>query len=328
MHRLERPLPWPNPLWPKVDHIERYPHYPPFIHRLATFLSVPPGDIVLGLGIEDFIRTLFLLCTEAGDTVMFTHPTCAMFDVYCNVFNVKAKHLDTSPDWDWDGLAVVEQVHLWRPKLLILPYPGQPVEGSMELSDLRLIAEECRKVDCVFALDEAYAYFGAASALQLYKEFDNTVVLRTFSKAFGGAGLRVGCAIGQHKVTKPIDAIRLSGEITGPSIRACTRLLAFWSDVVQPGVKDVCDGRDWLREKFAAAGYKARGHRANHVLVGFENAAEAKLVLDGLLRHGIHVKGDYPSPLDRHLLITAGPIDMMHKVWDAVVQSTSTEITV
>jgi histidinol-phosphate/aromatic aminotransferase/cobyric acid decarboxylase-like protein len=318
LQRLERPEAWPDELWPRADKINLYPNYPPLIKRLSVFCGVPPEQIVLGLGIEDFIRTLVFLCCEPGDGFAFTWPTCAMFEIYGKVFQTRTYKIIAHPQVFPPASHIASYAS--EVKLILLPNPGQPVESCYGLNDLRTIASACRQCDTVFAVDEAYFGFGGPSALPLIDEFDNVVVLRTFSKAFGGAGLRVGYAMGQPKVIRPLNAIRLSGEITGPSIRAASRLLANWADVVEPGIREVMAGRDWLRERLIEDGFKASGQLANHVLLELQSVGEMRRIVDGLLSLGVHVKGNYPAPLDKHVLITAGSPALMRTFYERFIE--------
>ena len=321
LHRLERPVPWPNEIWPRVDRINLYPDYPPLYKRIAVHLGVKPEQIVLGNGIEDLVRTLVLLCCDPGDGFAFTWPTCKMFEIYAQVFGAKPLKIETHPSEPLTASRIA--AFAWGASLMLLPNPGQPVETCYGLDDLRLIARECKKYGTTLAIDEAYYGFGAPTALPLIDEFDNVVVLRTMSKAFGAAGLRVGYAIGQQHIIKPLDAIRPSGEIAGPSLRAATRLLASWPDVIEPGVREICAGRDWFREALTSAGFCAVGSVANHVLIDLKSAGRMRRVREELLARGIHVKGGFPSPLEAHLLVTAGPVEMMKEVYDRFIEVVS-----
>ena len=315
LQRLERPVSWPG------DHHDSnlYPHYPPLYEAISRHEGVPVNKIVVGAGIESLVRDLVMLSCDPGDGFMFTWPTCAMFDIYARVFGAEAQHLITDPD-DWmNAVKVVTAVRELKPKLLLLPNPGQPVEVCFDLAYMREIARACLEEQCVFAVDEAYYGFGAPSALPLIDEFDNVVVLRTFSKAWGIAGLRVGFAMGSHAAVHPLEACRLSGEVTGMSSFAVRQLIEHFEPVVLPGIADIIAGREWLRDALRKRGFDARGQWANHVLVRVGSPDVTARVVAGLRERGIHVKGDYSPPLDHHVLVTAGPPSMMKEFYDHFV---------
>lgn len=306
LHRLERPKPWPQ--WPGTNF---YPDYAHFQARLSEFAGVPPDRIVVGQGIEGLTRDLVMLTCEHGDAVAFTSPTCAMFGLYADIFGADRVEIITDPDHPPDMEDICEAI-AESVRLLILPNPGQPVDICLGLDDLRWIAGECADNDTVFAIDEAYHGFGAPTALPLINEFDNVIVLRTFSKAFGGAALRVGYAMGSHRAIKPLEACRQSGEIAGPSIEIAVQMMDHWSDVIEPGIREVIDGRDWLRERLTADDFKVRGHWANHCLIDMGDIASAALVAKRLLARGVHVRRN-AAPLERHLMVTCGSVPLMRR---------------
>jgi histidinol-phosphate/aromatic aminotransferase/cobyric acid decarboxylase-like protein len=316
LHRLERPEPWELEVLDAIADmpetaVNHYPDYAAFYRRLADFVGIGPDQIVVGQGIEEFIRTLVLLCCEPGEEFAYTWPTCAMFDVYAEVFGAKPCRIVTDPARPLRA----EDIKLSAAtRLLILPNPGQPVDECFSIEELRAIAALCESIGAVLAIDEAYHWFGAPSALALTMEFDNVVVLRTFSKAFGAAGLRVGFAIGSQQIVRTLDAIRLSGEIGGPSIHAATVLMDRWESHILPGIARVVAGRDWLRQKLESEGFPARGRWANHVLANLCDARVADATATRLKARGVHVRVNEP-PLHRHLLITCGSVDLMRRFY-------------
>ena len=325
LQRLEKPEDWPvellEKMWGSVppNLLQQYSDYPPFYRKLAEFIGIGEDELVVGAGIEDFIRSLFwLCCDQSSATVAFTWPTCALFDLYSHVFNVEPVQVITNP---YENLKPDVLISKLSPmvKLLLLPNPGQPVETHFLLDELRTIATYCQENDIVFAIDEAYYYFGAETALSLIHEFDNVLVLRTFSKAFGAASVRVGCAIGNRRVLKPLEAFRLSGEVTGPSMHAVSVLIDHFDSHVHPSIMAICEGRDWLREKIQTSlDFQCWGSIANHVLVDFKDVEIVRFVAKELTKSGIYIKVNFPLPLTNYALITCGSKPLMQKFFSAL----------
>jgi len=307
LHRLERPEPWER--WPATNF---YPDYAAFYRRLAEFIGFPAENFVAGNGIEDLIRSLVMLSCDPGDGLAYTAPTCAMFGLYAEIFGARKVEIATSPDHLLTTRDVCRAMSKGV-KLLILPNPGQPVDSCFSLDELRSIARHCRDVGAILAVDEAYHGFGAPTALPLVAEFENLVVLRTFSKAFGAAALRVGFAVGQFTAIQPLEASRPSGELSGPAMATAVAMMNSYQATILPGVAKVIEGRDWLRDQLTEDGFKARGSFANHVLVkvpggGFETA-------QALRDRHVHVRGSFAAPLDQHILVTAGPLPLMKRFY-------------
>lgn len=320
LHRLERPEPWEQELRARMwdmpaNASNHYPDYVPFYSRLSEFAGVPKEKIVVGAGIEDFIRTLAFLACDPGDGMAYTWPTCAMFDIYADVVGARKVRIETDPDRPLTAADVVAMIDDGV-RLVILPNPGQPLDLCFSPDDLRPIANRCADIGAVLAVDEAYFHFGASTALPLLDTFDNVLVLRTFSKAFGGAALRVGYAMGNRLALKPLEAARTSGEISGPSLHAATVLMDNWDEYVAYGIHQVAAGRDWLRNRLQSEGFRARGEFANHVLIDMGTAGEAAFVHSCLDVRGIHIRRN-AAPLDRFLMVTCGSVPLIEAFFQA-----------
>ena len=205
-------------------------------------------------------------------------------------------------------------------RILFLPNPSQPVENVYDLDQLRTLAAICRDRDILFAVDEAYHFFGAPSVLPLINEFDNLLVLRTFSKAFGTAGIRLGFAAGSKKAIGPFKAFRLAHEANSLSFHVGEVLLDNFDTFVKGNIENICEGRDVLRQACLDYGLPAWGEAGNFVLIDLRDPVRSKNVRQQLADKGIHVKGGFGAPLDRHILVTCGPADMMRSFFDAFVE--------
>lgn len=306
LHRLERPEPWPAELVAKMrdcPHENLYPDYAPFYARLADYTGYPADRIVVGQGIEGLIRDIVMLCCRPGDGFAFTWPTCAMFDLYARIFQTVPHRIVTDPD---HPISVSDVIAAVQPgtKLLLLPNPGQPVDLWFDIEELAEIADHCAEVGAVLAIDEAYHGFGAPTALPLVRRFQNVVVLRTFSKMFGAAAIRVGFAVAGWQISRALHGVRQSGEIAGPPLHAAAVLLDNL-DHVEYAARDTAKGRDWLRDELRGRGYGTRGHWANHVLVDLGSAAAATETAARIEALGARVRHGMPAPLDHHLMVTA-----------------------
>lgn len=317
LNRLERPVPWPEELVAEIrercpaDLVQQYPNYPQFYRRLAAFTAQREENLVVGAGIEEFIRILMAACF--GQKVAVLWPSCAMFDVYADAFKIDLQRIQTNPQV---RLSVDDVCRAVGPdtRVLLLANPGQPVETVFWWNELREIAKHCAKNDCLLAIDEAYHGFGANTAISLPERACNVVVLRTFSKALGAAGIRLGYAVGGPFTAPVLNAVRQSGEVSSLSMAVATVLMDRYHDLVRPAITDVVLGRIWLRNAFLTAGYQAWGEHANHVLVavGTDLGRKAKM----LEAEGILVRV-CPDPLDGYMLVTAGPQPMMERFFEA-----------
>lgn len=320
LHRLERPVDWPEQLQEQmrraIANVQQYPDYQQFIDRLRRHTH-PLHNVVLGLGIEGLMRDLFTLYVRKGDGVAYTWPTCAMFDVYCEVFGATPHRIIVDPDKPFSVYDVTNALRN-NTKMLLLPNPGQPVDVCFDHEQVAFIARECERNGTILVLDEAYYGFGAPSYERnaCFRSAENVVLLRTFSKMYGAAGIRIGWATGSTMICKALDAIRMSGEIAGPSMAIATVLLDNFTIVCEEARK-IMDGRDWLVDRISDLGFRTRGSKANHVLINCGSEEFMQKIAMGLEARGVRVKHSYPHPLERHLLVTAGPRATMQQFYEA-----------
>lgn len=318
LNRLERPQPWGARFLETLraslplDTLQEYPAYGPFYDRLARFEDWPASGIVVGAGIEEFIRALMLVCPEPRGRVAVLWPTCAMVDVYARAFQIELVRIVTDPAAPPTLTAILAQLPR-DVKLFLLANPGQPVETCFDHYAIEAFAGACRDRGAVLAVDEAYYGFGAPTVKTLALSHENVVVLRTFSKAFGAASIRLGYALGSGPMIAALNAVRQSGEVSALSMHIATALMDSYETVVRPGIDAVRLGRDMFLAGVLGLGFNAWGRYANHVLIELPSAERALSVAEGLAACGVLVRAGLPAPVDRHLLVTCGGLQIMRE---------------
>lgn len=324
LNRGERPQPLPfftqspigNALATYLSKLQEYPSYQEFYSKLSNFIGVPESKICVGAGIEEFIRTLMFLYGEE-EKIAVLWPTCAMYDIYAEAFGVNLVRIKPEPFKPFSIFDIIKAMPKTT-KLLFIPNPGQPVETYFNVVELNILAEHCRQIGAVLVVDEAHYGFGAETALPMVNVFDNVVVLRTFSKFYGAAAIRVGFAVGSENMIKPLHAVRPSGEIAGPSMVIASTLLDHHS-FFENFAGEVCDARDWLRGEINRRGYRAWGRVGFSLLVEFVSTKAAVDVGAALAERGILVKSGFPEPVNRCILLSLGDMNVAKKFLEVFV---------
>ncbi len=174
----------------------RYPHiYPdPQAHALrqalADYSGVPPENLLVGAGADELIDLVMRLFLEPGDAVVNCPPTFGMYAFDAHLNAARLVEVPRRPDFSLDLPALERAVREGRPKLLFLCSPNNPDGGLLEDQALERLLD----LPVVVVLDEAYVEFAppGSSRIREVLRRPNLVVLRTFSKWAGLAGLRVG----------------------------------------------------------------------------------------------------------------------------------------
>ena len=322
LQRLEKPNNWSSDLLNKIyrsipdELLNQYPDNFDFYHQLSEFIGVPVENIVVTSGIDEPIKSLMTLCCYPGDKIAVTWPGYAMYDVYARIFDVKLSPVIYDPYTPMSAQEFLSKVPT-DAKILFLPNPSQPVENCFSLDELETIAAWCHEREMIFAIDEAYHYFGGPDALQLITRFNNVLIMRTFSKAFGAASIRLGYVAGASEAIAPLNAFRLAHEANAYSLHVASTMLANFEKLIKPAIVEVCKGRDYLRDKIKEdIGLTAWGETSNCVLIDMGNNDKAASVADALKSRGIYIKANFPSPLERYLLVTCGDQELMAKFYD------------
>ncbi len=197
--------PWSNNADPGMQ-LNRYPEPQPqaLSERLSSLYGVDKSQLMITRGSDEGIDLLMRAFCRAGqDAVLVSPPTFGMYAVCARVQNAKIIEvplLDKETVWQYDFSRSMEKIQHEPVKLVFACTPANPTGQAMSLNEIRRLASACEGRS-ILVVDEAYAEFNAHdSAISLLAEFDNIVVLRTLSKAYALAAVRVGVVIANADV--------------------------------------------------------------------------------------------------------------------------------
>ena len=108
---------------------------------------------------------------------------------------------------------LIQHIEKVRPNIIIIANPNQPIETMLNFNQIKYLCEIANKMKIFLVIDEAYYHFNNISAQRYIKKFNNLVVLRTFSKAFGMAGLRIGYVVSNRIIIKEMHKLKPMYEI-------------------------------------------------------------------------------------------------------------------
>lgn len=200
-----------------VNLVNRYPdpEYGELKLAISEYLDVDVGNIFLGSGIGDCIYNICNVLIESLDEVVIPMPSYTMYVMY-SMLREATLNLPVYPYYRIDFENLVEFSR--NSKIVFLCSPNNPTGNSLSLNRIKSVAESVRGYVVV---DEAYVEFAGKSALKLVDEYENLIVLRSFSKFFGLAGLRIGYGICKdYEVVSAIEKIRLPFCISQVSLQA------------------------------------------------------------------------------------------------------------
>lgn len=201
--------------------IRCYPNSDRLAARYAQIVGLPQDWVAVTAGSDDAIDRVCRMSLEPGEKALWTTPGFSMFP-RCVAF-CRAQLVGIP--WTKDPFPLAEYIDSVdaQTRLLILVAPQNPTGAQIPRSVIEALAQ--RFQDRRILLDEAYAEFSVTDRLELVRDYPNLVVIRTMSKARGGAGLRVGFALGQPATIRLLKGAGSPFPVAGPSLRLAYAML-------------------------------------------------------------------------------------------------------
>jgi len=190
---------------------ESYNRYPDPLQKnlkekISKIKGVPAQNIFLGNGSDEAIDVLFrIFCEPKVDNVIICPPTYGMYEVSANINDVEVRKINLLTSFQLDVERILENSDQ-SSKMLFICSPNNPTANSFHADDMELLIQ---KFPGIVVIDEAYInYSKQKSAIRLLTEYENVVVLQTFSKAWGLAGLRLGMAFAPQIIIDYMNKVK------------------------------------------------------------------------------------------------------------------------
>ncbi len=317
MDRNERTADFPPDVMEQIRNLitpfllRAYPEPEPFYEKLGRWLGFPREMLLLAPGADGVLRAIFETFVEPGEEVLHAVPSYAMVPVYCNLSGAVSRTLVFHEDLSLPLEQILEAINP-RTKLVVLANPNQPIERLYTQAECRSLLARCREHQALLVLDEAYHPFCDETALPLVKEYENLIIVRSFSKAFGLAGLRLGYGVSTRENVLELNKVRPMYEANSCALAIAGYLLDN-DHLMRSYVAQAGESRRFLREALENRGVPAQGRYGNSVLVTLPPDLSAPEVGKELRRKGFLVRAESTPPLSNHLRITVGPLEQAQR---------------
>ncbi len=274
-------------------------------HALAAHHRVPPQNIMLGEGIDAMLGYLVRLLIEPGDKVVTSAGAYPTFNYHVAGFGGELITVPYVDDHE-DPNTLIAKASGSSARLIYLANPDNPM-GTWHSADV--ISEMISRVpsDCLLVIDEAYIEFapkGTAPPLDI--SIQNTIRFRTFSKAYGMAGARVGYAIAHADLISAFNKVRNHFGMCRISQAGALAALADQS-YLNETIEKVSGARDRINQIASENGLTTLPSAANFVAINCGQDGDfARAVLAGLIKRDIFVRMPFVAPQDRCIRISAG----------------------
>ncbi|MGD0940454.1 MAG: histidinol-phosphate transaminase [Terracidiphilus sp.] len=288
--------------------LTRYPERTPVEAIVATHLGLQAAQVALTNGVDEAIHVLFEAFLEEGDELLLPVPTYTMYEIYASATDARTVAVQAADDLMFPFEPLLAAITP-RTKIIAIANPNSPSGSAATRAQLLEIA--ARAPQAALLVDEAYFHFHGETVIDLVSTVPNLFVARTFSKAYGLAGLRLGLLAGPvelmrwvRRVLSPYSVNSLALACLPPALEDTTYLDWY--------VGEVLAARPDFEAALDAAGVRRWPSRANFVLI--EIGAQHKEFTRLMSAAGVLVRDRSSDPgCDGRVRITIGTKEQMRK---------------
>lgn len=299
----------------------RYPEPQPeeLLELLGEYYGVNSENMLMARGSDEIIDLIYKMYCEPGyDQVIINPPTYGMYKVCADIAGVEVVEIPMLPkknSFELDNPSIVSNTDRYT-KCVFICSPNNPTGGVIEVAQLVDLLDRLGE-RCMVVVDEAYEEFSSGSgAISLLPRYKNLIVLRTLSKAFGLAGLRIGIAVAQQEVIEVMRKVIAPYPIATPVAEMAKKFL------LQGGIENMLEQNQktcQIRDQFAKDLSELKitqqvfTSQSNFLLVRLSNA---KKVMQDVLSKGIVLRDFSHLPqLENCLRISIGDPDQMCRLY-------------
>ena len=282
------------------EALRKYPDpvFTEFRAICAERYGAPSADwVMIGNGMDELLALALRTFVDPGDTVVATYPTYSLYEVLIDLYGAKIAYIDLDADYQ-----LSEAMFAAKGRLAFLTRPNAPTGVAIS----REAAERfCRAFDGIVVIDEAYVDFAEDSCIDFPQRLDNVIVMRTFSKSFSLAGMRVGTCVAQpaliREFLKTKDSYNMNAVAQAVGIAAMEDYA-----YMQASAARVKATRSTLCAQLRALGFRIPESQTNFLLAHWDGTPNAKALTALLKAQGILVRYFEHRRIDNALRITVG----------------------
>jgi len=288
-----------------AEDLARYPERQPAEEKAADFLGVAKSELLLTNGVDEAIHLICQTYLEPGDQALIVVPTYAMYRIYMMAAGAELVSVPAGQGFQFPSTDVRRAITN-RTRLIAIANPNNPT-GTIVSTDELLQIAACAPSAAVL-VDEAYFEFCARTILPQRHERPNVFVARTFSKAYGLAGLRIGALIGDPGQMSVLRRVSSPYNVNAVAL-ACLPEALNDQAYVQRYVSEILHSRARLENALKTVGISFWRSQANFVLIRVGSSpSDAKGFTERMRKRGVLVRdrsADYGC--EGCVRITIGP---------------------
>ena len=277
---------------------------PALRRAVSQAVGMPEDTLVFGNGSDEVLHLLAVTFLQPGDEIVQGAPSFSMYEIYatqCNAVSIKVPLRDFTHDLDAMADAITDKT-----RMVFIANPNNPTGTLVRREAVARFLDRIPR-DVLVVLDEAYDEYVSdpekPDLRSLVLEGRNIVILHTFSKAYGLAGLRVGYGIMRPETAALLNRVRSPFNVNLPAQAAAAAALED-TDHVARTVALNAEGRDYFYAEFERMGLDYVPSEGNFVLV--DVGRDARAVFEALQHRGVIIRSAHGMGLPHHIRVTTG----------------------
>lgn len=306
-----------------LSEIHLYPEASYFSLRraLAEKWNVNPEEVVLGNGSNEVIEFLFKAFLSEGDEIIVSEPSFLMYTKFAEIYGVNIKRVSLTRELCHDLEGILKALSS-KTKMIFLDHPHNPTGQCLKRKEWESFLQGLSQ-DILVVIDEAYGEFIEDRDVPLGIEFIKRgyplLVVRTFSKFYGLAGLRLGYGLGRKEIIQELEKVRQPFNVNLLAVKAGLSVLTDFE--YQEKTRElVLSGRRFLTKALSELGFKVYPSEANFIMVDFGERVDE--IYEALLSEGIFVRPLKAYGFPTSLRITIGIEEANAKLIEVVKRTT------
>jgi histidinol-phosphate aminotransferase len=271
----------------------KFSHYPnansvKLSEAVSAFWGLSRDNIVIGNGSDELIDYLIKTFSEKGRRVITTAPSFAMYKIYSIINGSNFVQIPLGQgNFSLNEDKILEEAKKEDSSVVFIAYPNAPTGNYFAEDKIIKIIEES---GCLVVVDEAYFEFGEKTFVPLISQYDNLVILRTFSKAYSIASLRVGYLLSNPEIINEIRKVKSPFNVNTFS-QLAAQVVFENKEILKDSIEKIIRERERLTDRInKITPFKAHPSQTNFVLVEVGSQKDTDLVYNNLLEQGILVQ--------------------------------------
>ena len=247
-----------------------YPEPDRFLKKFSDFIGVGFENVIATNGSDMAIRYLYEVFAQTGKKVVTVSPTFEMYRVNCAILGLQHVPVAYEKDLTVNVDNIVDAIDD-DTDIIVLLNPNNPIGFAYSTQEAERVIQKAQEKNAIVIIDEAYHYFYDKTFLPLIDQYDNVVILRTFSKLFSMAACRLGVIISNPNIIEYVRKSHLTFDVNAIALKFGERILEQ-KDLVDQMICKEKEGKNYTLDILKEKGYETKDGLGNYIFIKTKKA--------------------------------------------------------